>query len=161
MPARRPMRSATATSGLPSVLKSPMAVDQLNGLAAFPNLNATRPDGAGSVRTASGKEEAGERSMSGPVSAWDVADASSTNAAHTYRERRRRRVASPSVFRTTVFISGDATRASRNGFSTRAPQCRCHRFCVESWDNRSSDAKNVAAGKTNVSLSDDSQRSEP
>src|SRR5204863_3270961 len=79
----RDRRSATATSGLPSTLKSPTTVDQPRGLAAFPSLNC----GSLPARIAVGADSWVGKSLkplpSQGEAAGRVADKVSARAKHT------------------------------------------------------------------------------
>src|SRR5213079_319640 len=94
-----------ATSGFPSVLKSPMTVDHPNGLAALPRRYGAEPDCVGAYG-----EAAGTRSWPEAGSARDVADASTTRRAqsHPQAERAARRMTPRSVGRKTPVMCRDA-----------------------------------------------------
>lgn len=84
------MWSATATSGWPSVLKSPTAVDQPKGLAASPSLNVGPGPEAGATVIASGGTGSDTRAAP-EVEEVDgrLAGTSAESAKHTQRPRVR------------------------------------------------------------------------
>src|SRR5438093_12085096 len=89
------MWSATATSGLPSVSKSPMTVDQPKGLAAFPSLKTAASGAGASISEAPETEETRDRPAWDLGCAWELTDASTTSATHIHAQngRRKKRIA--------------------------------------------------------------------